>query len=298
MLQKPSGAADMADEEQPLLGGASGVDLQPRDWQGPCCLHFLERRIAFSQLDVEAHRRLTALADVKFDSSSSMHEGAVKKLWESLLDGHYQQKSPRWQDLGFQGDDPRTDFRGGGYLGLQCLCHLGAQHAEETKKMISDARNAGYEYFFAAAAINVCALLVTHLRLTAVPLAGSVRTRPACNLALKAVLQDMSSADELSYFLNLFTAAVRRTHFEWMQYCLRNQGANIMSFPLALQATNDAVEVALLTCRDPCEQLGASRPMSAASGLLSWIYGASSGMLVALLSGFRCILCQSGPRGR
>lgn len=31
--------------------------------------------------------------------------------------------SKQWQDLGFQGNNPATDFRGMGMLGLQCLLY-------------------------------------------------------------------------------------------------------------------------------------------------------------------------------
>ena len=31
--------------------------------------------------------------------------------------------SKQWQELGFQGDNPATDFRGMGLLGLQCLVY-------------------------------------------------------------------------------------------------------------------------------------------------------------------------------
>ncbi len=30
----------------------------------------------------------------------------------------------QWQDIGFQGNDPATDFRGMGLLGLTCLQYL------------------------------------------------------------------------------------------------------------------------------------------------------------------------------
>lgn len=30
----------------------------------------------------------------------------------------------KWKDIGFQGKDPRTDFRGGGHLSLLCLLYL------------------------------------------------------------------------------------------------------------------------------------------------------------------------------
>ncbi len=42
------------------------------------------------------------------------------KLWQLLQPGVAleSRKTKDWQNLGFQGDDPKTDFRGMGLLGL------------------------------------------------------------------------------------------------------------------------------------------------------------------------------------
>ena len=36
-----------------------------------------------------------------------------------------------WKDIGFQGKDPRTDFRGGGHLSLVCLMFFAENYKEE-----------------------------------------------------------------------------------------------------------------------------------------------------------------------
>mmetsp|Transcript_6580 Transcript_6580/g.11439 ORF Transcript_6580/g.11439 Transcript_6580/m.11439 type:complete len:287 (+) Transcript_6580:94-954(+) len=282
--------ATIADEEQPLLSRA-GVDLQPRARNARCCLGALEGGVAFTQSEVEAHRHLMDVVDVQFDSKSSVHEATLERLWKALLDGAYEPKSRKWQDLGFQGDDPRTDFRGGGFLALQCLCHVAEEHTEETRRWISEAREAGYEYFFAASAVNVCALLVSHLRLTAVPLAGNVKIRPACNIALKAVLKDTS--DELLMFMTLFAACLRRVHYEWMTYCKSHGGdVNIMDFPGALQTTCSVLEYALVSSPEPWRYISEEEPMSWLSGFLCWIHRTSSWAQVLLLSMCRAVFCQ------
>jgi hypothetical protein len=43
----------------------------------------------------------------------TMHFGDKSK---EIIDGGY--SSDQWEKLGFQGKDPRTDFRGSGYAGL------------------------------------------------------------------------------------------------------------------------------------------------------------------------------------
>jgi len=49
------------------------------------------------------------------------HEESLKRLWKvSFGDTQPPDKlvGPKWKELGFQGEDPRNDFRGGGIIGL------------------------------------------------------------------------------------------------------------------------------------------------------------------------------------
>ncbi|XP_010795701.1 ELMO domain-containing protein 2-like [Notothenia coriiceps] len=55
-----------------------------------------------------------------FSSENQEHEAMLLKLWDLLmptvkLDSRI---TKQWGDIGFQGDDPKTDFRGMGLLGL------------------------------------------------------------------------------------------------------------------------------------------------------------------------------------
>ena len=49
------------------------------------------------------------------------HEKKLQRLWNNLRP-HVplkERKSMEWVDIGFQGKDPATDFRGAGTLGLE-----------------------------------------------------------------------------------------------------------------------------------------------------------------------------------
>uniref|UniRef100_A0A3B3R0U4 ELMO/CED-12 domain containing 1 n=1 Tax=Paramormyrops kingsleyae TaxID=1676925 RepID=A0A3B3R0U4_9TELE len=64
-----------------------------------------------------------------YDCENPDHEEMLLKLWrtlrpESPLSGRI---SKQWCDIGFQGSDPKTDFRGMGLLGLQTLLYF-AEH--------------------------------------------------------------------------------------------------------------------------------------------------------------------------
>lgn len=66
---------------------------------------------------------LEDLRKTAYDSENEEHERKLLQLWNLLmpnraLDSRF---SNAWQDLGFQGTDPKTDFRGMGLLGLENL---------------------------------------------------------------------------------------------------------------------------------------------------------------------------------
>ncbi|KAG9338685.1 hypothetical protein JZ751_025353, partial [Albula glossodonta] len=68
-----------------------------------------------------------------YDSENSEHEEMLLKLWKTLrpdtpLTGRV---SKQWCEIGFQGSDPKTDFRGMGLLGLHNLLYF-AEHDKAT----------------------------------------------------------------------------------------------------------------------------------------------------------------------
>ena len=68
-------------------------------------------------------REVEALREVRYDDENLEHERGLLQLWSLLQPGVplETRKSKQWQDIGFQGVDPKTDFRGMGILGLQNL---------------------------------------------------------------------------------------------------------------------------------------------------------------------------------
>ena len=63
--------------------------------------------------------------------------------------------SEDWVEVGFQGVDPSTDFRGTGQLGYLNLMYLVSQHLQTAKHLLQIARDKKTEYFFACASINI-----------------------------------------------------------------------------------------------------------------------------------------------
>lgn len=69
------------------------------------------------------------------------------------LDGDL--KGREWIELGFQNEDPSSDFRGTGQLGLLNLHHFIALDPNKAKNMLEEANVPENHYFFACAGINI-----------------------------------------------------------------------------------------------------------------------------------------------
>ena len=81
-----------------------------------CCLR---QMCGLSRLSAE----IEALRAEAFSSSDLGHERGLLELWSLLQPGVplETRRTKQWQSIGFQGDDPKTDFRGMGVLGLENL---------------------------------------------------------------------------------------------------------------------------------------------------------------------------------
>ncbi|KAJ8967014.1 hypothetical protein NQ314_003131, partial [Rhamnusium bicolor] len=96
----------------------------------------------------------------KFDSDDFEHERKLYDLWENLmpndqLDGRI---TKQWQDIGFQGEDPKTDFRGMGMLGLENLLFFATEYRAPAQHVLSHSHHPVYGYCFAIVGINLTSL--------------------------------------------------------------------------------------------------------------------------------------------
>eukprot|EP00916_Digyalum_oweni_P008757 GHVL01014610.1.p1 GENE.GHVL01014610.1~~GHVL01014610.1.p1 ORF type:complete len:296 (+),score=22.96 GHVL01014610.1:34-921(+) len=105
-------------------------------------------------------------ACVSYDSKNPEHERLLELLWTL-----YQPEIKRsgrtsldWQKLGFQGDDPATDFRGPGLLGLKNLVFFGENFSERARKMLLLSHDTKLWYSFAIAGVNVTGWLTEWVR--------------------------------------------------------------------------------------------------------------------------------------
>ncbi|XP_042515408.1 uncharacterized protein LOC122089791 [Macadamia integrifolia] len=81
------------------------------------------RTITLSPLQEERLRNLQQRLQVPFDGSHLDHQDALKKLWSLAYPDRELPSliSELWKEMGWQGPDPSTDFRGGGFISLENL---------------------------------------------------------------------------------------------------------------------------------------------------------------------------------
>lgn len=156
-----------------------------------------------------------------YDCENQEHEEMLLKLWKELrpdspLTGRI---SKQWCEIGFQGSDPKTDFRGMGLLGLRNLLYF-AEHDKATAlQMLSDSlqpkHNEGNSaewdqksidkaigYSFAIVGINITDLAYSLL------LSGALKTH------LYNVAPEMSG---LQHFQQTFCYLMQEFHRFWVE---------------------------------------------------------------------------------
>ncbi|XP_053311449.1 ELMO domain-containing protein 2 [Spea bombifrons] len=111
-------------------------------------------------LDVEDLRKQS------FNSDNTQHEQLLLELWDLLMP-HEKLKSritKQWGDIGFQGDDPKTDFRGMGMLGLANLLYFSQHYTEEARLILSHSNHPKIGYSYAIVGINLTEMAYSLLK--------------------------------------------------------------------------------------------------------------------------------------
>ncbi|KAF9134889.1 hypothetical protein BG015_003361, partial [Linnemannia schmuckeri] len=122
----------------------------------------LERVASTHQLAREINQRV----HTKYDSTNPAHERKLMLLWDLLrpqdkLEGRY---TKQWTEIGFQGKDPATDFRGMGMLGLDDLVYYAKYYPMSSKHALECSHDAISWYSFAIVGINITSFAVQTLR--------------------------------------------------------------------------------------------------------------------------------------
>ncbi|XP_046901618.1 ELMO domain-containing protein 2 [Hypomesus transpacificus] len=121
-------------------------------------------------LQITGHKSLFGCVEERrkevFDPNNTDHENMLLKLWELLMPATRLEArvTKQWGDIGFQGDDPKTDFRGMGMLGLSNLLFFSQNYTEEARQALSHANHPRLGYSYAIVGINLTEMAYSLMR--------------------------------------------------------------------------------------------------------------------------------------
>ncbi|XP_043688087.1 ELMO domain-containing protein B isoform X1 [Telopea speciosissima] len=213
----------------------SNAMVGSRSWIGALLYRSGIKRhgIDFPLSPLQQEKRLQRLQErlqVPFDETRPDHQEALKALWQvAFPDTHLKGLiSDQWKDMGWQGPNPSTDFRGCGFVSLENLLFFGRTYPASFHRLLfkRDGKRATWEYPFAVAGINVSFMLIQMLDLYA----AKPRCLPGINF-VKILSEDEEAFDVL------YCIAFEMMDAQWLA-----MRASYMEFNEVLQVTRTQLE--------------------------------------------------------
>ena len=126
-----------------------------------CCLR--DEKNQLNSQELLAFHSLKFECNILFDPENEEHNKIVHILWTTLTNETKLEKihNERWKDYGFQGNDPRTDFRGGGTMGLKMFLGFAQNYTGVVQRMIDPTD----DFFAAISSINITGYLMRYFHL-------------------------------------------------------------------------------------------------------------------------------------
>ena len=199
--------------------------------------------------------------NVQYDKESQEHRDTLKKLWTAVFNSHtvdeisiannsevsFALVSERWKEMGWQGDDPSRDLRGGGYLSLECLVNFAEERTELFHQLLAKSQqrqtrrdgngndtatinNSSYNFYpFCAAGVNLVHILVEVLYLR-----GGETSKVASTSAGRGFLERLRREDDA--LEQIFVEAFIEVDKQWELH-----GKEYMMFPMVLKKVKEEV---------------------------------------------------------
>lgn len=183
-----------------------------------------------SPLQEERLRNLRQRLEIPFDGSRAEHHDALRQLWRLAYPDRElpSLKSELWKEMGWQGPDPSTDFRGGGFISLENLIFFAQKYPESFQRLLlkQDGTRAEWEYPFAVAGINISFMLAQMLDLQS--------GKPTTLAGVRFL--ELLKEDEMA-FDNLYCVAFQMMDAQWLA-----KRASYMEFNDVLKSTRTQLE--------------------------------------------------------
>ncbi|XP_061711241.1 ELMO domain-containing protein 2 [Cydia pomonella] len=163
-----------------------------------------------------------------YDYKIPDHEEKLLKLWSLLVPNEDLESrvTKQWQYIGFQGDDPKTDFRGMGLLGLENLLFFASEYPQAASHVLSHSHHPKYGYTFAIVGINLTSMAYYLLK------DGSAKTY-------------MFNAKQYLPNMNLFHRFYCYLFYEFDKMWIESKPENMMEFSIIFKRFEDAVRTEL-----------------------------------------------------
>ncbi|QCD87807.1 engulfment and cell motility protein 1 [Vigna unguiculata] len=183
-----------------------------------------------SPVEEERLQRLQERVQVPYDDTRPEHQEALRALWvcsfpNVSLEGLI---SDQWKDMGWQGPNPSTDFRGCGFISLENLLFFARKYPASFHRLLlkKEGIRATWEYPFAVAGINISYMLIQMLDLDS----EKPRCLPGANFV--KLLGENEEAFDILYCIS----------FEMMDAQWLAMHASYMDFNDVLNATRIQLE--------------------------------------------------------
>ncbi|GJQ15024.1 hypothetical protein GpartN1_g6815.t1 [Galdieria partita] len=106
-------------------------------------------------------QHIRRLKETKFSKDNEEHKATLKEFWDIVTENQ-EHLWKDWKDVGFQGNDPSTDFRGAGWLSALQLLYFAKQHFSLCRRILYNCNTIVPNYPFACTGIY-CTEALTNL---------------------------------------------------------------------------------------------------------------------------------------
>lgn len=194
---------------------------------GTCCGQAYKTTLTNDELI--SFYKLSDQANVSIDPKSDEYDHLIRQLWDAFSEGETLPSlaNEKWKKFGFQGQNPKTDFRATGLLGLTQLLGFVKSNRKRALMMCQDQ----YDFCFAICSINVTYFLIKYYHLLEGLKYERDHSHLCSRIALKTFCQLLDLDDDL---LDKLHGLLLNDLFEiWVEIRKRVRGVTLMDFKMA-----------------------------------------------------------------
>ncbi|KAK4048721.1 hypothetical protein OIO90_005714 [Microbotryomycetes sp. JL221] len=148
--------------------------------------------------------------ETAFDVKDTASQKQLRKLYETLRPGRElpQLVGKQWQDLGFQGTSPATDFRDLNSLALDALLYFAREYESRAIEVVDEAVGGGAHWYPLALAL---------IHMTAYALELALSASPASSDSAAEKLTSIDGDQDISPFLRVTSELMLLFHAHWLR---------------------------------------------------------------------------------